>query len=152
LAPVSYLEAKSYFAAIDISQYRADLHVADAPGGCCGCLAPRLDAGLAADREAMFAMAKIQLDDDDPMHLRVLHTVYMRLMGGTRAMPRWGGARVTTRPRRSIGGCFSFGILCLSLCLSTSPVSLSLSPSPLFPRRASLHIYTRLSRYASRSL
>ena len=88
LSPVTYLEAKRYFMTLDISAYRHELHVADPPAGCFGCLAPKLKADLAKDREMMFGMAKIKLDDNDQMHLRVLHTIYMRLMGGARAMPR----------------------------------------------------------------
>ena len=125
LSPVTYLEAKRYFTKLDISPFRHELHVEDEPSGCCACLALKLSADIAKDRELMFGMAKIKLDDDDNMHLRVLHTIYMRLMGGARAMPRYGShwedvGFQGSDPATDLRGCGMLGLLQLLFLINHS--------------------------------
>jgi len=141
LTPVTYLETKRYFMTIDIAQYRSELHVEDEPEGCFAkvfsCLTPTLDGDLVGDREKMFAMAKIQLEDDNQMHLRVLHTIYMRLMGGARAMPRYGShwedvGFQGSDPATDLRGCGMLGLMQLLFLINHS-----------YPNAAAIHVLSR---------
>ena len=112
---------------IDVAALKPTLHVEDAPaGGCLACLfaPPRLDGyELKRDRDEMFATARTKLDNENEVHLRVLHTLYTRLMGTDRAMPRYGKhwedvGFQGSDPATDLRGCGMLGLTQL-LCLVT---------------------------------
>ena len=112
---------------IDVAALKPTLHVEDAPaGGCLACLfaPPRLDGDeLKRDRDEMFATARTKLDDENEVHLAVLHTLYTRLMGTDRAMPRYGKhwedvGFQGSDPATDLRGCGMLGLTQL-LCLVT---------------------------------
>ena len=127
-ASISYVDAKQGIVEkIDVAALKPTLHVEDAPaGGCLACLfAPlRLDGDeLKRDRDEMFATARTKLDDENEVHLRVLHTLYTRLMGTDRAMPRYGKhwedvGFQGSDPATDLRGCGMLGLTQL-LCLVT---------------------------------
>ena len=128
LASISYVDAKQGIVEkIDVAALKPTLHVEDAPaGGCLACLfaPPRLDGDeLKRDRDEMFATARTKLDDENEVHLRVLHTLYTRLMGTDRAMPRYGKhwedvGFQGSDPATDLRGCGMLGLTQL-LCLVT---------------------------------
>ena len=96
---ITRAEAKAKFEAADVSKYLPDLIVEEEnPGGgfscfsCFGAKPARLDASLEGDRERFFAVAKMPFadDDGDGTHARILQTVFARLTGGDRPVPRYG--------------------------------------------------------------
>ena len=127
-ASISYVDAKQGIVEkIDVAALKPTLHVEDAPaGGCLACLfaPPRLDGDeLKRDRDEMFATARTKLDDENEVHLRVLHTLYTRLMGTDRAMPRYGKhwedvGFQGSDPATDLRGCGMLGLTQL-LCLVT---------------------------------
>ena len=127
-ASISYVNAKQGIVEkIDVAALKPTLHVEDAPaGGCLACLfaPPRLDGDeLKRDRDEMFATARTKLDDENEVHLRVLHTLYTRLMGTDRAMPRYGKhwedvGFQGSDPATDLRGCGMLGLTQL-LCLVT---------------------------------
>jgi hypothetical protein len=126
---------------IDVAALKPSLHVEDVPsGGCLSCLfaPPRLDGDdLKRDRDEMFATAKTKLDDHDETHLRTLHTLYTRLMGVDRAMPRYGKhwedlGFQGSDPATDLRGCGMLGLTQL-LCLVTRN----------FPNAAAIHSLSR---------
>ena len=127
-ASISYVDAKQGIVEkIDVAALKPTLHVEDAPaGGCLACLfaPPRLDGDeLKRDRDEMFATARTKLDNENEVHLRVLHTLYTRLMGTDRAMPRYGKhwedvGFQGSDPATDLRGCGMLGLTQL-LCLVT---------------------------------
>ena len=112
---------------IDVAALKPTLHVEDASAGAClACLfaPPRLDGDeLKRDRDEMFATARTKLDNENEVHLRVLHTLYTRLMGTDRAMPRYGKhwedvGFQGSDPATDLRGCGMLGLTQL-LCLVT---------------------------------
>ena len=141
-AAVGYDEAvREIVKNIDVAALKPSLHVEDVPsGGCLSCLfaPPRLDGDdLKRDRDEMFATAKTKLDDDDETHLRTLHTLYTRLVGVDRAMPRYGKhwedlGFQGSDPATDLRGCGMLGLTQL-LCLVTRN----------FPNAAAIHSLSR---------
>ena len=127
-ASISYVDAvRGIVEKIDVAALKPTLHVEDAPaGGCLACLfaPPRLDGDeLKRDRDEMFATARTKLDDENEVHLAVLHTLYTRLMGTDRAMPRYGKhwedvGFQGSDPATDLRGCGMLGLTQL-LCLVT---------------------------------
>ena len=125
---VSYVDAvRGIVDKIDVAALKPTLHVEDAPsGGCLACLfaPPRLEGDdLRRDRDEMFATARTKLDDENEVHLAVLHTLYTRLTGTDRAMPRYGKhweelGFQGSDPATDLRGCGMLGLTQL-LCLVT---------------------------------
>ena len=141
-AAVGYDEAvREIVKNIDVAALKPSLHVEDVPsGGCLSCLfaPPRLDGDdLKRDRDEMFATARTKLDDHDETHLRTLHTLYTRLVGVDRAMPRYGKhwedlGFQGSDPATDLRGCGMLGLTQL-LCLVTRN----------FPNAAAIHSLSR---------
>lgn len=125
---VSYVDAvRGIVDKIDVAALKPTLHVEDAPSrGCLACLfaPPRLEGDdLRRDRDEMFATARTKLDDENEVHLAVLHTLYTRLTGTDRAMPRYGKhweelGFQGSDPATDLRGCGMLGLTQL-LCLVT---------------------------------
>eukprot|EP00241_Pyramimonas_parkeae_P003356 CAMPEP_0114244054 /NCGR_PEP_ID=MMETSP0058-20121206/11127_1 /TAXON_ID=36894 /ORGANISM="Pyramimonas parkeae, CCMP726" /LENGTH=712 /DNA_ID=CAMNT_0001356953 /DNA_START=355 /DNA_END=2493 /DNA_ORIENTATION=- len=94
--PVSYKSAAKFFETVDISMYLSVLEVEDTSHQgwwlklfrCLG--PPALKGELAAQRERVFGLAKIQFDDDEPMHFRVLQSIFKKFTGAQGQIPRYG--------------------------------------------------------------
>ena len=127
--PISYADARRRFEAADISALVGDLVVEDPPiGGPCACLfaPPRLGDALEADRERVFAVAKMKMKDDDETHARVLNAVYARLVGGDRPPPRFGShwedvGFQGADPATDLRGCGMLGLLQLLMLVDRNP-------------------------------
>ncbi|XP_068166747.1 ELMO domain-containing protein 3 isoform X2 [Antennarius striatus] len=52
---------------------------------------PRLQRELLEERDLVFAIAQCQVDNSQAVHMRVLQTVYKRLVGSKLDCPRYGG-------------------------------------------------------------
>jgi hypothetical protein len=51
---------------------------------------PRLDGPLVSQRERLFAIAKMPFDDAEPMHVRMLQSIFRRFTGVTGSVQRYG--------------------------------------------------------------
>ncbi|KAK3287830.1 hypothetical protein CYMTET_4676 [Cymbomonas tetramitiformis] len=93
--PVSYRELLTYINQIDIEPLRSQLLVEEPPSGLfaklCFCFGPpKLTGVLADERERCFAMAKIQFDENEEMHHRLLQTIFRKYTGATGTVARYG--------------------------------------------------------------
>ena len=135
-ASIHYTEAFKHFSAADLSAHAGQVTVAEEAGPCGGalgcfgaCFGPgRLAGDLEGERERVFALAKVQLDDGDEVHLRVLQSIYMRLAGTRTNVARreahWEDVGFQGQdPATDLRGCGMFGLLQLVFLLTYSPQS-----------------------------
>jgi len=94
---VPYRQAMIWFVNQDVAPYAGQVVVEDAPSGFVDRMIHKVfgppslrNKVLEGERLRVFAMAKMQMDDNQEMHVRLLHTVYMKYTGSTLAMPRYG--------------------------------------------------------------
>jgi len=95
---VSYTAIRKFLEAADIRPFLATVVVEEvsyASGIVAKLFAlcfgpPKLDGPLASQRERLFAIAKMPFDDAEPMHLRMLQSVFRRFTGVTGSVQRYG--------------------------------------------------------------
>ena len=95
--PVSYTAVRKFLEAADVGPFLATVVVQEPPHA--GLLAslfalcfgpPPLDGPLSSARERVFAVAKMPFDDREPMHFRMLQSIFRRFTGTTGAVARYG--------------------------------------------------------------
>ncbi|XP_021921163.1 ELMO domain-containing protein 3-like isoform X2 [Zootermopsis nevadensis] len=123
-------QALVFFQAHVLSVQLTEVRGSVEPRGLCTLLScllgpPELHDHLMAERDLVFAIAQCKLDMSEPVHLRMLRTVYRRLTGAQVDCPRYGShwehiGFQGTDPGTDLRGVGMLGLLQL-LYLSNSP-------------------------------
>lgn len=123
-------QALTYFQVHDLSVELAEVQSSVEPRGLCTLLTcllgpPELHDHLTAERDLVFAIAQCKLDMSEPVHVRMLQTVYQRLTGTRMDCPCYGShwehiGFQGTDPGTDLRGVGMLGLLQL-LYLSNTP-------------------------------
>ncbi|KAJ9580747.1 hypothetical protein L9F63_024073 [Diploptera punctata] len=124
---INVQQALAYFQQRDMT---AELTEVEEPRGLCTLLScllgpPELYDHLTSERDLVFAIAQCKLDMSDPVHVRMLQTVYQRLTGASVECPHYGShwehiGFQGTDPGTDLRGVGMLGLLQL-LYLANSP-------------------------------
>lgn len=96
---VSYTAIRKFLEASDIRPFLTTVVVEEEVSYANGIVAklfalcfgpPKLDGPLVSQRERLFAIAKMPFDDAEPMHLRMLQSIFRRFTGVTGSVQRYG--------------------------------------------------------------
>eukprot|EP00741_Cyanophora_paradoxa_P007501 tig00001130_g7256.t1 len=125
-AALSYDEAAAWFASRDLSDAARGIQAeAKRPAGVLAALAalfsrgaswPKAPSPLTDERDRVFTYARVAFDNEEPMHLRVLQSVFMKLTGAKLPCPRYGKhwdiiGFQGTDPATDLRGVGMFGLL-----------------------------------------
>uniref|UniRef100_H3CEJ0 ELMO domain containing 3 n=1 Tax=Tetraodon nigroviridis TaxID=99883 RepID=H3CEJ0_TETNG len=92
---ISFNEALQYFQTTDLGDLRKNIQPTVRRSGLAAIAhflfgPPRLHRELLEERDLVFAIAQCQVDNSQSVHLRVLQTIYKRLLGCRLDCPRYG--------------------------------------------------------------
>ncbi|NXX59250.1 ELMD3 protein, partial [Scopus umbretta] len=92
---ISFNEALQYFQTADLSECRKKVQATVRRQGLAALVhflfgPPRLQPQLQGERELALAMAQCGLDDNERVHMRILQTIYKKLMRSRFGCPRYG--------------------------------------------------------------
>jgi len=91
---VTYAELQQHFQTADLEQQRMKiqptLHRSGMKAVTYKVFGTKLRKSLHYERDLFFTIAKCHFDDSNPLHLRVLQTIYRRLTGASVDCPRYG--------------------------------------------------------------
>lgn len=92
---ISFNEALQYFQTTDLGDLRKNIHPTVRRTGLAAIThflfgPPRLHRELLEERDLVFTIAQCQVDNSQTVHLRVLQTIYKRLLGSRLDCPRYG--------------------------------------------------------------
>ncbi|XP_029685737.1 ELMO domain-containing protein 3-like isoform X1 [Takifugu rubripes] len=92
---ISFNEALQYFQTTDLGDVRKSIQPTVRRTGLAAIThflfgPPRLHRELVEERDLVFAIAQCQMDNSQTVHMRVLQTIYKRLLGSRLDCPRYG--------------------------------------------------------------